>query len=595
MKTRARRGIVLSLAYLVIALIMTEPLVFHFRDYTMAGLEDGSMSIWNLWWMKYSVMDLGQSPLFTDYLFYPEGVSLTFHSMPKVQGLIGIPLQYLAGLTISYNIIFMMTFLLTALATYWLVYHLLGERLPAFLAGVFFTYCPVRWAHLGHTQLLSTMLIPVYIMLVIRGREALEEGGKRPWTWFVLAGLALAVTAYDTEYYAVFLLFFSVVYFFVYFPPGWKPQLLRRWGLLLAGLVVAVAVFAILFSPMLIAVLQERSAGGDYFTFPSLATDKLAADVLSFFIPPVTVQFLGSTFNYTPISDTTFIGWLPLGLAAAGVVAFWRRRDTWLWVLTSLLFASLALGPHLRFYGESTNIPGPYLILTRLPLVNSVRVPGRFTVIVMLAVSVLAAYGCSALFRYMRRHDWHKVAVPMAVALILLGVFIEFKPLYVISSDNSPPVYAEIAASDASGSVITLPMGWEGGDDRTGMERTYAQLFQTQYEKPMLGGMVARAPKEQLYRGIYTPVVDFLADPVILEPSDLDRDPQAIARFQEHYDVAFIVAHKLTPELLFDGEFTRLPADLTPESLEKIDKYVTGYLGMEKFAETDEIIAWRRR
>ncbi|MBI5871398.1 MAG: hypothetical protein HZB44_10685 [Actinobacteria bacterium] len=595
MKTRARRGITLTLAYLVIALVMTEPLVFHFGGFSMAGLEDGSMSVWNLWWMKYSLVDLGQSPLFTDYLFYPEGVSLTFHSMPKVQGLFGIPLQYLAGLTIAYNIIFMTTFLLTALAAYWLVYHLLGERLPAFIAGILFTYCPVRWAHLGHTQLLSTMLIPVYILLVIKGREALEAGGKRPWTWFILAGLALAVTAYDTEYYAVFMLFFSVVYFFFYFPPGWKPELFRRWGMLFAGLIVAVAVFAALFSPMLLAVQQELAASGDYFTFPPSAVAKLSADLLSFFVPPVTMQFLGEVFDFTPISDTTFLGWLPLLFAVVGVVAFRRRRDTWLWVITAVLFASMALGPHVVIYRETTSIPGPYLLLTKMPLVNSVRVPGRFTVIVMLAVSILAAYGFSALFRYIRGREWHRLAVPVAVALILLGIFIEFKPLYVISSNSAPPVYTEIAASGTNGSVITLPMGWEGGDDLTGMERTYTQLFQTESHKPMLGGMVARAPKELLFSGLYAPVVDFLADPVRLEPSDLDRDPAAVARFRERYDVAFIVAHKLTPELFFKGEFAQLPSDLTPESLDKVDRYVTDYLDMEKFAETDEIIAWRRR
>ena len=35
--------------------------------------------------------------------------------------------------------------------------------------------------------------------------------------------------------------------------------------------------------------------------------------------------------------------------------------------------------------------------------------------------------------------------------------------------------------------------------------------------------------------------------------------------------------------------------DLSPVGIERVDKYVTTYLGMEKFAETDEIIAYRRR
>ncbi|MHB9112777.1 MAG: hypothetical protein ACYC4D_09180 [Thermoleophilia bacterium] len=594
MKTRVRRGITLTMAYLVIALVMTEPLLFNFSDFAMAGLEDGSMSVWNLWWMKYSVMDLGQSPFHTNYLFYPDGASLTFHSMPKVQGLVGIPLQYLAGLTVAYNIILLLTFVLTALATYWLVYHLLGERLPAFVAGVLFAFCPARWGHLGHSQLLATMLIPVYILFVIKGREALEEGGRRPWIWFSLAGLVLAMTAYDTEYYAVFLLMFSALYFIFYVPLEWKATLFRRWSLLLVGLTVAGTVFAVLFSPMLLAAKREIAGSGDFVTFPASWSIKYSADVLSFFVPNMG-EYLGKFFRFAGAAEVTFLGWLAMILAVAGIVAFRRRRDTWLWVMTALLFGVLALGPKVRILGKVTSIDAPYLVLTRVPVLNSVRVPSRFVVIIMLAVSLLAAYGCSALFSTIRRRGWGSAAVPLAAAVILLGIYIEFKPLYLLSCITSPPVYSEIAASDMPGSVITLPMGWEAGGNVTTLERTYTELFQIDHKRPILGGMLARAPKELVFQGIYTPVVDFLADPVQLTPSDPDRDPAAIARYQERYDVAFIVAHKLTPTLIIKGEEVRLPSDLTPEALEKVDKYVTGYLGMEKFAETDEIIAWRRQ
>lgn len=594
MKTRTRRGITLTMAYLFIALVMTEPLIFHFRDYAMAGLEDGAMSIWNLWWMKYSVMNLGQSPFHTDFLFYPDGASLTFHSMPKVQGLVGIPLQYLVGITMAYNIIFLLTFVLTALATYWLVYQLLGERLPAFLAGVLYAYCPARWGHLGHSQLLATMLIPVYILLLIKGREALEKGGRRPWIYFSLAGLALAVTAYDTEYYAVFMLMFSALYFFFYVPFEWKASLFRRWGLLFVGLTVSATVFTAIFLPMLLAAKREIGASGDFVTFPANWAIMYSADLLAFFVPHIRGEYLGSIFRYSSAAEITFLGWLAMILAVAGIVAYRRRRDTWLWVMTALFFGVLALGPKVIILGKVTGIPAPYLVLTKVPVLNSVRVPSRFVVIVMLAVAILAAYGCSALFSTIRRRGWSSAAVPLAAVVILLLIYIEFKPLYPLSSTTSPSVYSEIAASDIPGSVITLPMGWEAGAYNTGLERTYTEMFQIDHKRPILGGMLARAPKELVFQGIYTPVVDFLADPAQLTPSDPDRDSAMISRFQEHYDVAFIVAHKVTPAFIFEDEEIRAPSGMTPEALEKVDKYVTGYLGMEKFSETDEIIAWRR-
>ena len=594
-KTTAWRGALLTLGYLALALAMTWPLVLHSGSFVMAGLEDGSMSIWNLWWMKFSLLDLGQSPMHTTYLFFPDGAGLIFHSLPKVLGLISIPLQYMAGFAIAYNVIFLLTFVLTALTTYWLAFHLLGQRLPAFLAGAFFAFSPFRWDQLGHLQLLSTMLIPVYILLVIKGREGLAKGGWRPWIYFSLAGLALAITAYDTEYYSVFLIIFSALYFVFYVPLKGDLPAIRRWGLLLAGLLVSGIIFAALFSPMLLAAARELAANGDYVSFPAGKTAAYGADLLAFLVPHSFSQFLGSFFDYAPNTDTTFLGWMAVLLALVGLWRFRRRRDVWLWGLTALLSAALALGPDLKIMGRVTGLPGPYLLITHVPVISAVRVPARFAAITMLAVAILAGYGLSALFGALKNRGWEKAAVPAAAALVLLGIFIEYKPSYHLTPTGAPPVYSQIAASDLPGSVITLPLGWEAGDDLTGTERTYTEIFQMEHERPMVGGMMARAPKDLLFRGIYTPVLDFLADPEALEPSDLDRDSQAIAGFKERYQVAFIVAHKQMPEIYYKGSYMRFPPDLTPEAIDRVDRYVTTYLGMEKFAETEEVVAYRRR
>lgn len=612
--TRTGRGLLLALAYLGIFLVLTWPLLRLFPGHTMSGFEDGSMSLWNLWWMKYSIFDLHQSPLHTGYLYYPDGVSLVFHSIPKVLGLASVPFQYLFGIIISLNIIFMLTFVLTALAVYWLAYHLTGQRLPAFLAGAFFAFASPRWIHTGHLQLLAAMFIPVYMVLLVRGREALWAGGRwgsrRAWTLFALAGAAMALQAYDTEYYAVFLMIFTVLYAVFYFPflavvrgtlgrGAGLTEPLRRWALMIAGMSLSAVAFVVLFSPMLIAASRESGMKGDYFTFPVAWAVSYSADLLSFITPHANSQYLWSRFaslaTKFPLTDVTFLGWLAVLLAVVGVARYWRRRDIWLWVTTVLLFGALSLGPNILIAGKQTGVPGPYVWLAKVPVVNSVRVPARFVEMIMLGVVILAAYGAMALFGFLRRKGWGKLGVPVLAAFILLDVFGEYKPFHPISDRVPPPAYEEIARSDEPGTVISLPLGWEGGGDLTGMEETWMEQFQSLHKRPLVGGMVARAPKEQIYRGIYTPVLDFLADPVNLAPSDLDRDPAAIARFYEKYQPAFIVVHKVTPLLLNEGVWYHYPSMLTPQSLEKLDGYITGYLGMEKFADTDDLIAFRKR
>lgn len=604
MKTRARRGVTLTLAYLAFFLVLTYPLLALFRTSTMSGFEDGAMSFWNLWWMKYSIFDLHQSPLHTTYLYYPDGVSLVFHSIPKVLGLVSVPFQYLFGIIIALNIVFTLTFVVTALTVYWLVQQLVGQRLPAFLAGAFYAFVSIRWIHTGHLQLLAAMFIPVYILMVIKGRNALLAG-RRPWKYFCLAGGAMALTAYDTEYYAVFEMIFTVLFVAFYFPFESLRQrsaltaALRRWGLLIAGLVLTAIVFVVLFSPMLLAASREQGMKGDYFTFPVAWAVNYSADALSFFIPHANSQYMGAHFasiaDNFPLTDVTFLGWLAVCLAVVGVVRFGRRRDTWLWVATVLLFGSLSLGPNLMFNGNITRVPGPYVLLAKIPVVNSVRVPARFVEMIMLGVVVLAAFGVAGLIGTLRDRGWARIGVPVLAVLIVLDIFVEYKPFHPISDRVPPAVYEEIARSDVPGTVISLPLGWEGGGDLTGMEETWMEQFQAVHHRPLIGGMVARAPKEQIFAGIYTPVLDFLADPVELEASDLDRDPAAIARFQERYQPAFIVVHKVTPLLLNEGVWFHYPSMLTPESLVRLESYITNYLGMEKIADNEELMAFRRR
>ncbi|MFA6000583.1 MAG: hypothetical protein WC828_00500 [Thermoleophilia bacterium] len=48
MKTRVRRGISLTSAYLAITLFLSYPLILHLRSFFIGGPEDGSMSFWSM-------------------------------------------------------------------------------------------------------------------------------------------------------------------------------------------------------------------------------------------------------------------------------------------------------------------------------------------------------------------------------------------------------------------------------------------------------------------------------------------------------------------------------------------------------------------
>lgn len=596
--SRARRGILLTSAYLAITLIMSYPLILHFRNFFIGGPADGSMSVWSLWWMKYSLADLRQNPLDCSYIFYPDGVNLVYHSLPKVLGLLGIPFQLLIGLTATYNLVIISTFVGTALITYWLAYKLVGMRIPAFIAGAIFAFCPYRWGQINHLTLLSTMLIPLYAGLLFVSREKVSWNNWKSWSYFVLAGLALGAMAYDTEYYSVFLVIFTAVFCAFYFPFKNYREGISRWLAMLAGFGLTFAVAGIVYAPMFLAAQKELAANGDYVSFPISLTAMYGADLTAFIIPDSTSEFLGQTFSEIvkrySAAETSFIGWTAMLLAITGVVFYRRSRQVWMWMFSAAFFAACALGPYVVVLGNKYTVPTPYFLLARIPFIQSVRTPSRFIVITMLAIAMLAAYGTRGIIERLDKKEWKRYAVPAMAVAILVMLGIEYKAPTTLVSTRTPPVYEEIRANGGSGSIITMPLGWSTGVQYVGQEMTFTEIYQAEHRLPLVSGMVARAPRKKVMQGIYTPVLDNLAN-IYMRPSNLDMDPEAINRVLDEYQVSYIVVHKTYPEIYSNGKFSTSPTVIDAAALNRIDDYMTGIPGMEKFADTPGIVAYRRK
>lgn len=592
-----------ALAYLISVLILTYPLIRYFNEFFIGGLEDGSMSYWGMWWFKFSLLDLGTSPLHTDYLFYPEGISLVFHSMPKLLGIINIPLQSLFGLTAGYNILVIATFVGTGLTTYWLSYHLLRQQLPAIIAGAIFMLSPYRWGQISHLTLLSTILIPVYILLLINGRESLEADNGRHWLYFGFAGIALGLTAYDTEYYAVFLVLFTLLYLAYQFPFKDRAQGLSSWTRLLAGTALSLALAVLVFSPMLVAVIVEVARHGNYAAGSASLAARYASDLMNMFLPGEGSAYLGGVFSglqqTLAEAEPSYLGWTPLALAGIGVYRYRRNRDVWFWVAVALLFIILAIGPFpFRPYhflpGFMDRIRGPFVIFSQLPLVDGIRVPSRFICMTSLSVALLAGYGLKAGSEFLKEKSAGKALLFTGALVVGLLLFVEYKPGAIFSSAQFPQAYEAIAESGAEGALLIIPLGWENGFVSYGDENSWTMLSQTLHKKPMVGGMVARVPKEKLAEQAETPVLRFLSDPAGRDPDQADKDPAIIEGFFREYGVRFIVCNKVMPDIYFDGKFFQAHEAMTPAGLEKVDAYVTDYLGMHKIEETDEVVVYGR-
>ncbi|MCL4474172.1 MAG: hypothetical protein M1539_03365 [Actinobacteria bacterium] len=592
--------VLIFLGYSGMALYSTYPLVLHFGDYFIGGGEDGSLCVWSFWWMKFALVDLNQSLLDCHYLFFPNGVNLTFNVMPKLLGTIGIPLQYFLSLAAAYNLVVILTFVSSGLSAYWLAHRVIGRRLPAFIAGALFAFSPYRMSQTSHLYLMATMLIPVYVVLLMMVRESLAAKRRRRWLYCCLAGVVLALTAYDTEHYAIFLIFFSVVYLLFYLLPRAERADKRKWFALTSAFGLILAVAAALFSPMLLAAKDTSAGDNDMLTVSTGYSSNLSADALSFFIPKggsdmVATPFRSITDNFSAHAELSYLDLVIMGLACIGAVLYRKVREIRLWVLTTVVFMILALGPTLRAFGKNSQIPMPLLLINQLPYVNAVRAPTRYIVIASLALAILAGFGANAIFDRMRRFRHQGAAVTISAALILIVFLVEITPAASMVLVEPPPVMREIAASEISGTVISLPLGWEtASTGKIGRVAAITQLDQIVHMRPTVGGVVARAPKELIYEMARAPIVDYLSDPSS-SPSRDDLDPRVIKEAMDKFQIAYIVVHKLYPVEIVGSEVYHTPTHIEPRELKNIDQYVINNLGMEKFEDTEEIVAYRRK
>ncbi|RLC78598.1 MAG: hypothetical protein DRI61_09655, partial [Chloroflexi bacterium] len=371
-------------AYLLIALIMSYPLVLQFASAIPGDGFDGWQNYWNLWWVKKALLEEHTSPYFTDYLYYPTGVSLLFHTLNPFNGLITLPVQLLFGLTVAYNVVVIFSFVMAAYGTFLLAKYVLvqgGQQpaasskqafLTAFVAGLIYAFSPFHFAHLlGHMQVFSLEWVPFFALYLLRitNHETRINGGGSLRQALVACSLVLILASLCDWYQTFYLGIFTALYLLWL----WRRKALTGGVFLRVGAVFVP--FAILLSPLLMPMVME-AVHYNYMVMPLQHLELLSADLLAFFTPsefhPLWGRWAGklaSHFTASLSERTVFLGYVPLILAGTALWKRWRDENTRFWFLVGVVFFVLALGPVLHIGGQTEftpwklRIPLPYALL----------------------------------------------------------------------------------------------------------------------------------------------------------------------------------------------------------------------------------------
>jgi hypothetical protein len=560
--TRSR--LVVPAAYAASCVAVLWPAVRHFRTAYLLGGGDGFVFVWAWWWLPQRLAS-GSSPFDGTGLFHPVGVDLSLTTTAPLVSLASWPVRALFGPAAQINAVQLGSTFATALLTYALARRVTESRPAAFLAGAAFAFAPYRFVHLSHLNLVNTWTIALALLLFLRFLDA--PGTGRGCALGAAVGSSFLVDPQLTVLVLTSLVVIAAC--------RWRTVVTAARSLVLGGLVALVAAL-----PLLIPMAAALRAG-EADTLPGLGGAQLySSDVLSWVVPSP----LGLLSPFNPalsLEGVVAPGVVLLCLAVIGreVVPREARR---MWVMLALTAFILSLGPFLHLAGRTGSgfnvagvdfaVPLPFLALRLIPGVDALRVPGRFGILGVLAIDLLAAQTLGALLS--RRRSSTVIAALAAVSFLTAA---ELLPSHLPSSSaRTPAPYQAIARDPDPGAVLELPLQWSTGTRVVGdlaawRENTELLGYAATHHRAIVSGSASRYPAKRLRRltedPLYRQVLALEA-----EPGYTDTPTFGSAELRAA-GIAYVVYHRDRP-------------------LPRVEPYLSS-LSLAVAADDGTVIAWK--
>lgn len=448
-------------------------------------------------------------------------------------------LQLLLGQPLTYNIVWFLSFVLSGYAIYVLCLTLAKQSSPlvhaaAFVAGVYYMFLPYHVSHgQGHFGAMQTEWIPLIFLIAILFWR------RSSWLKATVLGVLVVIQAWSEHHYLVWLVLTTLIvilFFWKEIKVRWlADKAFQRYGLL-AALIIIVGV-CIPYIPTLRLALQAQTP----LVLGQEQTIRFSADIFSFITPAAFHPLWGNLF-YTLFSKS-FTGNQAESTQYLGVVfilflLFFHNTVPTLqkkfWLLLAALFSIIALGPYLHIFGHVTKVPLLYILLEKLPIIDSIRTVGRSAVMVGLSSSML-------LF-WLIKENITRRSVFLALGVLVILDFLFF-PVFSQSTAISS-VYNDIKALPQA-SIIELPAAT---NYTFASQSLYTSLL---HGKTILGSIALERGQDP---DEFTPVKSApgIRQLLYLRTTELRRDrseffsqalPETLPDTLRYFDVGAIVLH----------------------------------------------------
>jgi hypothetical protein len=346
------------------------------------GAGDPAIFIFFLRWVPFA-LGHGQNPLVTHHLNYPDGVNLMWNSSLPLPGLLLAPVTSLWGPVLTYNLLLVLAFGLSAWCAYLAILRFVPGHLAAAAGGLVYGFSPAMRSQISHPHMSLAFLVPLMLLSL---HEILVCQRRSPW----LAGAALGLLAGCQLLIGEELLAMTALIGFVLFLLlllGNLRRLRSRVAHTLKAFAAALVVFAAIAAwPLAVQFTGPQRVHGD------VQKTARMSDLYSFVLPDSQQVLAPATAarRVSRLGGSAYLG-IPLLLVVAAV-ALRRWSDALVRVGLALLVvaAVLSLGTSLQVGGRVTGVRLPMALLERLPLLDSL-IPTRMAQLTALFAGLLLA------------------------------------------------------------------------------------------------------------------------------------------------------------------------------------------------------------
>lgn len=465
--------------YSIIAVICTYPLAFKFNQ-LFGPASDNQLFIWNFWWFKHAIFDLHTNPFYTNYLFWPDGISLFFRISPPLNGMLALLLAPVFGMFGAYNVLIFLTYILSAFNAFLLGKYFGLSKIAAFIVGIYFAFNPYQYGYSQyHLNVVSVQFIPLFVLYLFKYRESYK------FKYIIIASVIMAIIFYY-DYFPFIYCCVILLLFAFYVRADKSVQSLAKYILMLAAVL---GICIVLISPFMIPSLREI-IGQNYISLGG--ADRYVVDLCGFFIPQEghwlrrilpNINLINIEYPFGP----WFLGYFSVLLVLYAIFKA-KFKNKGFFIVISLTGILLALGsyPHV-FKKPMPFIPLPYHLIEHIPIINAARTPARFAFLIYFGLSILVGFGSQALIDKGKQNGrlFMRKVVPLGIIIVLIADF--FMAPFPMSTFAAPTFYNEIRDDPTDYGIMNLPLG--------SGERRFMAL-QITHQKPICGGFLARfSPK----------------------------------------------------------------------------------------------------